>query len=218
MSALGVLGEGLTSATNPTPPGAGTWYSFTLGTAGTLTADTLGSLNDDTEIALFDAAGNTLIANDDGFDDGYLSQFSIALGAGDYYLAVGPYNSRYNWDPTTDSQIGWERNGFSGGGDAFVFNNQQPHTLNQTFNATATVPEPSTFALMGLGLLGGTVVTRRRRNLRSCPILSAHYFPPSAARCGDCRLTAPAPGRTILRLSPTHRQGVSRHVRPQQMA
>jgi hypothetical protein len=162
VTSLGLVGSTLTSVTNPTPAGAGTWYSFTLGTTAQVTLDTLASLNDDTEIALFDANGNTIGGNDDATGS-TLSELRVSLQAGTYYVAVGPFDSLYNWNTTTNTQTGWNRNGFSGGGDSVTSsNNGATHTLQIVAIAA---PEPGTLSLLGMGSLGlmGAVAVRRKR-------------------------------------------------------
>lgn len=115
---LGVLGDGTGSVSNANAPGAGFWYRFTLNAASEVAFDTLGSAIEDTELALFDQAGNTLVGNDNGLE----ARASARLARGTYYVAVGSYNfnedieeeegSFYNWDELFNTSAGWDRNGF----------------------------------------------------------------------------------------------------------
>lgn len=146
-SLSGASTEDFTSAA-----GAGTWYAFTLDTDSTVTIDTFASSPDfDSELALFDSDGNTIGGDDDTGDD-FLSSISADLTAGTYYLAASSWNGRYDWDNTADTNIGWDRSGFSGGLD------EDPFTL--TFNVTP-VPEPATMAVLGIGALA--LLCRRRK-------------------------------------------------------
>ncbi|MCA9272493.1 MAG: PEP-CTERM sorting domain-containing protein [Phycisphaerales bacterium] len=131
------------------------WYSFDLTDgAGALpwSISTAGSTNtggsfgdDDTEIGLYDAAGNLIATNDDeDFGAGILTSLLDdstvgALADGTYYVAVGNFNTVYNagFDATSTSTA--------------------EGTSKVTFSF---VPAPSSVALLGLG---GLAAIRRRR-------------------------------------------------------
>ena len=131
------------------------WYSFDLtGGAGAnpWSIDTFGSTNtggafgnDDTEIGLYDAAGNLIATNDDAdFGGGILTSILDnstvgALADGTYFLAVGNFNTNYaaGFGATSTS---------TAVGESKV-----------TFNF---VPAPASAALLGLG---GLAAIRRRR-------------------------------------------------------
>ncbi len=84
------------------------WYEFSVGDIAApyyLQIDTEGTQltpTNDTEIALYDALGNFLVADDDS-GSGNLSMMRLGdgqnhgalLGAGTYYLAIGGYNSTF---------------------------------------------------------------------------------------------------------------------------
>lgn len=136
------------------------WYKFHLDNATTtggngITINTLlngsGTNIDDTELALFDASGNLVDSDDDDDDNnlGYSTtrshmQFGAGkaanLSAGDYYVAVGAYNSTFGW-------------GFSA-------------TSTSTYSGDITlaiqaVPEPASVLALGLGAVA---LLRRKRS------------------------------------------------------
>jgi len=144
-----------TTETGPLNLAEVTWYSFDVtGGAGAQpwSIDTLGSTNtggsfgdDDTELGLFDSAGNLIASNDDeDFGAGILTSLldSATVGAladGTYYVAVGSFNTEYgaNFDATsTSTAVG-------------------TNVVNFNF-----VPAPASAALLGLG---GLAAIRRRR-------------------------------------------------------
>jgi hypothetical protein len=152
--ALGALTGGYRQVVGAIAPGLGDWYSFTLDQARLLSIDTLGSEIRDTELALFDANGNTIGADDDIqlFEGQLHSRITARLEPGTYYLAVGPYNSFYNWNLLLQQPLGWDRDGFSAdvvsGGYRLNFH---------------VVPEPGSLyaVLIGLTLLPLTLKRRR---------------------------------------------------------
>ncbi len=131
------------------------WYSFDVsGGAGALpwSISSAGSTNtggsfgdDDTELGLYDSAGNLIATNDDeDFGAGILTSLidSTTVGAladGTYYVAAGNFNTDFGagWNVTsTSTAVG---------------------TSKVTFSF---VPAPSSVALLGLG---GLAAIRRRR-------------------------------------------------------
>ena len=158
---LGHIGTGGSVASGTLQPGRGAWHSLTLDQAGLLTLETEGDV--DTELALFDSNGNTIGGDDDG-GVGLLSKISAQLQAGTYYVAVGGYNSTYNWDLDEGQQLGWDRNGFGSFTDGFFVDFESgPYSLNVGLQVAA-VPEPGSLALLltgGVSALG--LMARRRR-------------------------------------------------------
>ncbi len=135
-----------------------------IGNEGTYTFDTNGSLFD-TEMALWDAAGILLAADDDG-GDGLNSLIVATLSAGTYYLGVSEFNSFF--------EDGFINSGsaFEGGDDADVILNIDGQMWGQGlagefldqetlfFCFDVSVPAPGSMALLGLG---GLAAIRRRR-------------------------------------------------------
>lgn len=120
------------------------------------------SFDNDAQLFLFNSAGNLVLFNDDV--DGplfiQLPQFNageLAGAADNYFLGFNLYGTQPNSDPLT----GWNR---------FPFPFQTgPYTLNLTGAsfAQASVPEPSSVALMSLGLAGFGFLRRRNRGRRA---------------------------------------------------
>ncbi|CAN5512384.1 hypothetical protein BH09PLA1_BH09PLA1_07030 [soil metagenome] len=132
------------------------WFHFNYSGVGALDFNTLGSnvmdpdpnafTQNDTEIGLYSAGGTLIDSNDDiDFSNGnYLSQLTFASGelpAGDYYLAVGGFNTDF--------------------GPAFdVFSDSaQAGFLN--INGLSAVPEPASIG--ALALVGLFAARRRNR-------------------------------------------------------
>jgi hypothetical protein len=126
-------------------------YSVTFDTDGILDFNTesdpggLIGEDADTEIAIFDAAGNFIATNDDGGPGGgFFSGISgLALTAGDYTIQVGTFNTSFG--ATVNDTIGG-----TGTGD---------YALSLSF--TASIPEPATAGLLAFAGLG--MLIRRRR-------------------------------------------------------
>ena len=106
-----------------------------------MTAGLTGTSMEDTEIALYDGAGNLVSSNDDAAPGNYFSSLDFAsLAAGNYTLVTGGYNTIF------------------------------PSTLGGTFTpgseagsyelAIGYVPTPGALALLGMG---GLITGRRRR-------------------------------------------------------
>jgi hypothetical protein len=93
-----------------------------------------------------------------GFDyypiyDSTFSLPSVTLAAGTYYLTLSgatAENSYLYWDET-DGPSSAEQNGNAIGSESF-----------RLYTGGATVPEPASFGLIGMGLLGMAAVLRRR--------------------------------------------------------
>jgi hypothetical protein len=127
------------------------WYKFSL--PGNITApgylyiDTEGSTGvTDTEIALYDSVGNFLVTDDDdGTGNLSLLKFGAGqtdgafVGAGDYYLAVGGFNSSF--------------------ANGFAATSTSTYTGAYELNFSTNVPEPATLSLLALA---GLALLRRR--------------------------------------------------------
>jgi hypothetical protein len=143
---------GMLMAQNPYVANTVQWYKFTLDAAipagelfrantfgNTLTGGTYGA--GDTEIALFDSAGNVVASNDDAGYPIVASdvQLTGGLAAGDYWIAASAYNLSFG--------SGWTASASDAG------------TVSGDIKITIT-PAPSSLALLGFGALVGA---RRRR-------------------------------------------------------
>lgn len=123
------------------------YYKFDIASAMAMTfavTTPLGSVyQNDSTLGLFNSNGSLLSADDDS-GPGFDSLLSSVLNKGTYYLAVAGFP---NFAFTGDSGSGnW------------------PYTLTLSGSAIAPVPEPETYALMGVGLLG-LLATRRKKQL-----------------------------------------------------
>lgn len=122
-------------------------YTFSLGIDGTLDIstefeDVFTGLLLDTEIALFDGAGNLLAQDDDSGTGTYSALNGLFLSAGDYTLVVA------GWDTV-----------FADGFSVTPGASTGDYRVNLSFTA---IPEPSTFAILGLAAVGFSALRRRR--------------------------------------------------------
>ena len=93
-------------------------------------------------------------------DLGALRASTTGVGGGNYFVA----NLTVSIDPSTPAGTYTIQNVTSGGKTAFIFNDQGGAFAIPQSNYTITVvPEPTTLALAGLGLLGLTTAALRRR-------------------------------------------------------
>jgi hypothetical protein len=148
--------------------------SFTLAATATLTGadvglwvgggDTPSSLTWYIGTSFFDASqgtgtvtpSNNYWGNAYGYDiyDSTFSLPSITLGPGTYYLSLSgmtTYDSNIYWDETDGPSSAYELNYGAIPSESF-----------RLYSGGSTVPEPASFGLIGMGLLGLAAVLRRR--------------------------------------------------------
>jgi len=104
-----LLLRGLIVITPPVPTGESPELAFPLvGTfePGTTSFDTTGSDVGDTELGIYDAAGNLLANNDDTPDLDLLSMVTWDLEPGTYFLAAGSYNTTFSTAFTVTAPAG----------------------------------------------------------------------------------------------------------------
>ena len=143
-----------------------------IGGPGVYSFDTVGSFNItggfdlDTEIGLYDAAGNVLAADDDGLGFPY-SIVTEPLGPGDYYVGISEFDSI--WDPNFVNSGTQFEAGESGEAvlniDSVFAGSQiigEDVGLDETgWWKVSIVPEPSAFAMLALAMLGFIGFRRR---------------------------------------------------------
>jgi hypothetical protein len=105
----------------------------------------------DPMLFLFNTQGNLLAFNDDYF--GVQSHISTFLNAGKYLLGIDRYSLNY----------GGQLSGFSAAGSSFN-SYYAPYQIDIS-ETTSAIPEPTTVALLGLGLLA--FATSRRKSAKS---------------------------------------------------
>lgn len=151
-------------------------YSF-LWEGGVLTIDTFTGFGDfDTQLHLFDDSGFGIGENDDALNAGLMSEISLNLFAGSYFIAISDFNqdaldadglSIFGFSNTFDDLNGnliqgLEGNGALAGWDAPA-SGTGAYTITFSSALSAQIPEPSVLGLFALGLL--VLVRAKRRQM-----------------------------------------------------
>lgn len=130
---------------------------FSIDTDSQVRIETLNTTTFDPMMYLFHDNGSLdstdLIASNDNGGTGYDALIDTYLGAGDYVVAIG------DAPLTLEEAVSGSNSGSSGQGLPTEY---QLEITATTANVTVGIPEPSTLALLGLGLMG-VVAARRRR-------------------------------------------------------
>jgi hypothetical protein len=161
---LTILGN-LTDGRGGNAPNLVDMFKFSVGLAGNYFFNTFGSAIADTQLFLFDSAGNGIHWNQDAAPGNTLSAFSTLLGIGDYYIAV----SFQGMDPDDGAGSIFDTLGNGGAAQAGSgaisswtdFNGSTIWDVS-AYTINAYVPEPGALALSlaALGLMAG--FSRRR--------------------------------------------------------
>jgi len=132
------------------------WFDWE---GGFFLVDTIGS-NFDTMLSLFDHAGRMLEFNDELGANSSFSQIALELDPGSYFLGIAYYPNNYMGDMQYYLEEGIEGSYQIQKNVAF----SAPQELLPDAD-TAEVPEPASFALVVLGLIGFLFIHQRRKYL-----------------------------------------------------
>ena len=179
--AADTLIDGTIAAGNPSDADL---FQISLSSANTYTFSTVNAYTNtggvDTELFLFTSTGTAIVANDDANGTTFDANVTATLSPGTYYIGV---SSSGNEPINSNSQLLFV--GLSQSGDTTAMRGPasgiNPTTLNgfnsNNYDTTSTgqyqigitsaVPEPSTWAALGLGSIAAGFTILRRRSSRA---------------------------------------------------